>query len=168
MSMLSRNLCEQQEFVISNKIFYVDSFPFFPRGFLSLSFFFFSTAQFQTQVSPCCYFFPSHSCLPCLCQSTLKRKAGHSWTGICWLNEDFWHQWPFAVWQVMKSWRKHSHPILFVTEFRWLQNREVHGTINIPPRDHCWKDEPWGIFEVCERPSLPHSDSYCQSWILAA
>lgn len=32
------NLCERQEFVISNKIFYMDSFPFFPKGFLSVFF----------------------------------------------------------------------------------------------------------------------------------
>ena len=131
-------------------------------------FFFFPQLSFRLKWVPAAIFSPSYFCLPCLCQSTLKWKAGHSWTGICWLNEDFWHQCPFAAWQVMKNWRKHSHPVLFVTEFRWLQNREVHGNINIPLRDYCWKDDPWGIFEVCERPSLPHSDSYCQSWILAA
>lgn len=41
-----KNLCELQEFVISNKIFYVDSSPFFPREFLRFSF---STTGFQTQ-----------------------------------------------------------------------------------------------------------------------
>lgn len=44
-----KNLCELQEFVISNKIFYVDSFPFFSREFLSFSF---STTGFQTQEIP--------------------------------------------------------------------------------------------------------------------
>ena len=86
--------------------------------------------------------------------------------GICWLNENFWHQWPFAAWQVGKNWGKHSHPILLVTEFRWLQNGKVLGNIKVPLRGYCWEDQPWGIFEVCERPSLPHSISYCQSWIL--
>lgn len=44
-----KNLCELQEFVISNKIFYVDSFPFFSREFLRFSF---SITGFQTQEIP--------------------------------------------------------------------------------------------------------------------
>lgn len=78
------NLCEQQEFVISNKIFYVDSFPFFPRGFL---FFFFPQLSFRFKWVPAAYFFPSYFCLPCLCREHTEVKGG-----------------PFLDWYLLIKW----------------------------------------------------------------
>lgn len=64
-----KKLCEQQEFVMSNKIFHVDSFPFFSGEFLRIF-----PQLFQTLESPECWFFPSHCCFLPLCHSTGRDR----------------------------------------------------------------------------------------------
>lgn len=87
-TLVYKNLCEQQEFVISNKIFYVASFPFFSREFLR----FFPPLGSDSRESLGLFLFPAIAVVSPFATAHWERRAGQSWNTVCCLTENFWHQ----------------------------------------------------------------------------